>query len=65
MVVELEHPRLGAVPTLGTPIQTAGAPPFRPAPPPDLGEHTSAVLGELLGYPAERLSALRRAGVIG
>ena len=65
MVVGLEHPRLGSVKTLGTPIKPAGAPPFRPAPPPGLGEHTDAVLGGLLGYPAERIAALRRSGVIG
>jgi len=65
MVVDLEHPRLGSVKTLGTPIKPAGAPPFRPAPPPGLGEHTDAILGGLLGYPPERITALRRGGVIG
>ena len=65
MVVELEHPAAGRVKTLGTPIRAAGTPPFRPAPPPGLGEHTDAVLGGLLGYPAERIAALRRDGVIG
>jgi crotonobetainyl-CoA:carnitine CoA-transferase CaiB-like acyl-CoA transferase len=53
------------VPTLGTPIKPAGAPAFRPAPPPALGEHTDAVLGGLLGYGAERIAALRQSGVIG
>jgi formyl-CoA transferase/CoA:oxalate CoA-transferase len=65
MVVDLEHPRLGTVKTLGTPIKPAGAPPFRPAPPPALGEHTDAVLAGLLGYPAARIEALRRSRVIG
>ncbi|MGH7264459.1 MAG: CaiB/BaiF CoA transferase family protein [Candidatus Rokuibacteriota bacterium] len=64
MVVDLEHPGLGTVKTLGTPIRAAGDPPFRPAPPPALGEHTEAVLGGLLGYSPARLDALRRAGVI-
>jgi crotonobetainyl-CoA:carnitine CoA-transferase CaiB-like acyl-CoA transferase len=65
MVVDLEHPKLGTLKTLGTPIRAEGAPAFRPAPPPALGEHTEAVLGGLLGYPAERIAALRRASVIG
>ena len=65
MVVDLDHPRLGALPTLGAPIRTTDAPPFRPAPPPALGEHTDAILGELLGYPPDRLAALRGQGVIG
>jgi formyl-CoA transferase/CoA:oxalate CoA-transferase len=65
MVVELEHPKLGPVKTLGTPIKPAGAPAFRPAPPPALGEHTDAVLGGLLGYPSARIAALRQQGIIG
>jgi formyl-CoA transferase/CoA:oxalate CoA-transferase len=64
MVVEVEHERLGHLPTLGTPIKLDGAPPFVPAPPPRLGQHTDAVLAALLEYPGERLEALRRAGVI-
>jgi len=65
MVVDLEHPKLGAVKTLGTPIRPAGAPPFRPAPPPALGEHTDAILGSLLGYPADRIGTLRAARIVG
>jgi crotonobetainyl-CoA:carnitine CoA-transferase CaiB-like acyl-CoA transferase len=64
MVVDLEHPSLGTVKTLGTPIKAAGDPPFRPAPPPALGEHTEAILGGVLGYAPARIEALRRAGVI-
>jgi hypothetical protein len=30
-----------------------------------VGEHTRVVLGGLLGYAAERIDALERAGVIG
>jgi formyl-CoA transferase/CoA:oxalate CoA-transferase len=64
MVVDLEHPRLGPVKTLGTPIRDAGAPALRPAPPPALGEHTDEVLRGLLGYTAERLARLRAERVI-
>jgi formyl-CoA transferase/CoA:oxalate CoA-transferase len=65
MVVDLEHPKLGTLKTLGSPIKPAGAPAFRPAPPPALGEHTDALLGGLLGYPPARIEALRRQGVVG
>jgi formyl-CoA transferase/CoA:oxalate CoA-transferase len=64
MVVDLEHPSLGTLRTLGTPIKAVDGPPFRPAPPPGLGEHTEPILRELLGYPPERIDGLRRRGVI-
>ena len=64
MVVELEHPRHGVLPTLGTPIKVDGALEAPLAPPARLGEHTDAVLRDLLKYPAERVAALRREGVI-
>ena len=65
MVVDLEHPSLGTLRTLGTPIKVAEGPPFRPAPPPGLGQHTDSVLRALLACPSERIDALRRQGVIG
>jgi formyl-CoA transferase/CoA:oxalate CoA-transferase len=65
MVVDLEHPTLGTLSTLGTPVRAAGSPPFRPAPPRALGEDTASVLRELLGYQPERIDALRQRGVIG
>ena len=64
MVVELEHPRHGTLATLGTPIKVDGAMEAPLAPPARLGEHTEAVLTDLLKYPAERIGALRREGVI-
>ncbi len=64
MVVELRHPQLGPIPTLGTPIKVEGEMGLTAAPPPELGEHTEAVLTGLLKYPGPRISELRRAGVI-
>ena len=64
MVVEMRHPRHGAIPTLGTPVKVDGALGLEVAPPPRLGEHTDHVLGELLVYPAARIAELRRAGVV-
>jgi crotonobetainyl-CoA:carnitine CoA-transferase CaiB-like acyl-CoA transferase len=64
MVVEVEHRGHGPVPTLGTPLKVDGAAEIPMAPAPRLGEHTDQVLGGLLTYPAERLAALRRDGVI-
>ena len=64
MVVDVEHPLHGLLPTLGTPIKVDGELGLEIAPPARLGEHTDAVLGELLGYPAERVATLRRDGVV-
>jgi crotonobetainyl-CoA:carnitine CoA-transferase CaiB-like acyl-CoA transferase len=64
MVVEMDHPHLGRVPTLGTPVKVDGTMGLSVAPPPALGQHTEPVLREWLGYSPERIEALRRAGVI-
>jgi crotonobetainyl-CoA:carnitine CoA-transferase CaiB-like acyl-CoA transferase len=64
MVVEVAHPRHGALATLGTPVKVDGEMEVALAPPARLGEHTDVVLGELLKYPAERIAALRREGVV-
>jgi formyl-CoA transferase/CoA:oxalate CoA-transferase len=64
MVVDVDHPRHGPLPTLGTPVKVDGAMDLPVAAAPGLGEHTDALLSGLLKYPAERLAALRRDGVI-
>jgi len=59
------HPALGAVRVTSSPYHWDGEPvgPRGPAAY-RVGEHTRAVLGDLLGYPAERIAGLMRAGVI-
>lgn len=64
MVVPMQHPRQGVVPTVGSPIKVDGNMELEVTSPPGLGEHTEAVLGGLLDYSTEHLAALRRAGVI-
>jgi len=64
MVVDLDHPTLGKLRTLGTPVKAEGASPFRPVPPRALGEDTDPVLRELLGYSPERIAALRERRVV-
>jgi formyl-CoA transferase len=46
MVVELEHPTLGHMPTLGSPIKMSDTPPVVQRRAPLLGEHTEEVLRE-------------------
>jgi crotonobetainyl-CoA:carnitine CoA-transferase CaiB-like acyl-CoA transferase len=48
------------------PVRVVGeAPPAAGAPAPAAGEHTEKVLGEVLGYDAERIAQLRRDGGLG
>ena len=63
LVVETDHPTLGRIPTLGTPIKLSETPlaPGRPAP--RLGEHTDEILGDA-GFGADEIAALRRAGAV-
>jgi crotonobetainyl-CoA:carnitine CoA-transferase CaiB-like acyl-CoA transferase len=63
-VVEVEHPRFGAVRQAATPLRLSGhEPPLRRGP--FRGEHTEALLTELCGYDAGRIEALARAGAFG
>ena len=63
-MVEYEHPRLGTVRQMASPLRLSGAePPVRPAP--ARGEHTEEVLVELCGYAPERVRELADGGVFG
>lgn len=65
MVVEMEHPAVGRLRSIGNPVKTPPMDegPFEP--PPLHGQHTDQVLREILGYSAERIAQLRESGVIG
>ena len=63
MAVEVDHPTLGRIRSLGSPIKMSETPPDVRRRAPLLGEHTDAVLGEL-GLGAAEIAALRAAGVV-
>ena len=63
MVVALDHPVAGAIRQLGVPIKMSGTPGAVRTPPPALGQHTAAVLGEL-GYGDAEIEGLRAGGAI-
>ncbi|MBN1240771.1 MAG: CoA transferase, partial [Gammaproteobacteria bacterium] len=47
MIVELEHPLIGIVRSIGFPVQFASVGPTYRRPPPRLGEHNSEIRAEL------------------
>ena len=67
-VVEHDHPTLGQVRSIRTPLRLAtGADRLerKPSRAPFRGEHTEEVLVDLCGYEPERVRSLRDAGVFG
>jgi crotonobetainyl-CoA:carnitine CoA-transferase CaiB-like acyl-CoA transferase len=64
MILEVEHPELGTLREVASPVRTAGVV-SAPAPAPRLGQHTDEILRELLGYDPGRLAALRASGALG
>lgn len=63
MIVQLEHPVLGMLKSIATPIHLSDTPLIYQRHPPQLGEHTAEVLAEL-GIDAAEQARLRAAGVI-
>ena len=65
MVIEVEHASLGSIPIVNRPFRYADAEQAAPTAPPVLGQHTDAVLGEVLGLDAEAIASLRASGAVG
>jgi formyl-CoA transferase/CoA:oxalate CoA-transferase len=63
MVVETEHPTLGHLRTLGSPVKLSATPPNVSRRAPQLGEHTDEVLTEA-GFSAAEIATLRAACAI-
>jgi crotonobetainyl-CoA:carnitine CoA-transferase CaiB-like acyl-CoA transferase len=64
LVVEVEHAVLGRIPIVNRPIKFVGAEQPLPEAPPVLGQHTVAVLAELLELTAEQIGKLKASGVV-
>jgi crotonobetainyl-CoA:carnitine CoA-transferase CaiB-like acyl-CoA transferase len=62
-VVAVEHPRLGTVRHVASPLRLGAEGPLERAP--DRGEHTTEVLVDVCGYSTEEVHGLRVAGVFG
>ncbi len=63
MVVELQHPALGALKMLGNPINLSATPVSYRRPAPLLGEHNDEIIREL-GYSKEQVDKLRHDRII-
>ena len=59
----IQHPALGPVRLLGVPVRLGGTPGAPAGPPPEIGEHTDAILAEAGLSPAE-IARLRQGGVV-
>ena len=60
----VQHPRLGELRQISPPFAFSETTASVRTPPPDLGEHTDALLSEVLGLSAEKLAELRQRRVI-
>jgi formyl-CoA transferase len=47
MIIDIDHPILGKITTIGCPVQISDAPVTVRIMPPQLGEHTEEILSEL------------------
>jgi formyl-CoA transferase len=64
MLVRMEHPTIGALPLVGSPLKMGGTPVSYRLPPPLMGQHTRDILGEILGYSNEKVTELAKDGCI-
>ena len=64
MVVETQHRTLGTIPIVNRSIRFTDAEQPLPGAPPVLGQHTDAILADVLNLSPQRIAALRASGVV-
>ncbi|HXH02035.1 MAG TPA: CoA transferase [Candidatus Competibacteraceae bacterium] len=64
LVTPVDHPAIGPLGLVGQPVKFTEEPAAAPACAPNLGDSTTAILAERLGYTPARIQALRQAGAI-
>ena len=62
--IEVEHPVAGRLPMVASPMRFSATPIEHRTPPPRLGEHTDAVLKEILGKSDAEIARLRGSGAL-
>ena len=63
MIVDVPHSQRGTFKTVGSPLKLSDSP-VEITQSPLLGEHTAAVLREVMGYSADEVEKLRQQGVV-
>jgi len=64
MLVKMNHPTIGELPLVGSPLKMSDTPVEYRLPPPLMGEHTEDVIMDLLGYSSEQITELRERSCI-
>jgi crotonobetainyl-CoA:carnitine CoA-transferase CaiB-like acyl-CoA transferase len=64
MLYEVDHPVMGNIKQIGTPMKFSKTPCVLDAYPPQLGEHTLEVLRNIVGYKDNKILKLKEEGVI-
>lgn len=63
-ILKVNHPALGDIPILSSPIRMSDTPAQYHSPPPTLGEHTYKVLERLLDMDPDEINALYKKGIV-
>ena len=64
MLVEMDHPTIGALPLVGSPLKMSGTPVGYHLPPPLMGDHTKVILQEVLGFSDEQVNGMVERGCV-
>lgn len=64
IVRRVPHEAAGEVPVIASPMNLSGTPVRDPVGSPLLGQHTAAVLRDMLGYDEDRIAGLAKAGTV-
>ena len=65
LVTHIDHPQLGQIPNIASPIRFQRTPMVDPLPAPSVGQHTGDVLRNVLGYDSDRVADLIQTGAFG